>query len=160
VFGYFVREPQHYGVAEFDKNGRVLSLEEKPAKPKSHCAVTGLYFYDNQVLDIAANLRPSPRGELEITDVNAEYLRRNQLRLELLGRGFAWLDAGTHASLLEAASFIATIEERQGLKVCAPEEIAYRMGYIDAEQLLRLADGMGSSPYAGYLRLVVSDLAR
>ena len=139
IFGYYVRDPERYGVVEFEEGGRAVGLEEKPKIPRSHYAVTGLYFYDNQVLDIAANLEPSPRGELEITDVNVEYLRRDQLRVEIMGRGMAWLDTGTHDSLLQAADFVKTIEERQGLKVACPEEIAYRMGYIDAEQLVRLA---------------------
>jgi glucose-1-phosphate thymidylyltransferase len=154
VFGYYVKDPQRYGVAELDAEGRVVSLEEKPAHPRSNYAVTGLYFYDNQVLDIAAALRPSARGELEITDVNLEYLRHGQLRMELLGRGIAWLDTGTHDSLHEASSFIETIEKRQGLKVAAPEEVAFRMRWIDAEQLLHLAEGLGKSAYGEYLREV------
>jgi glucose-1-phosphate thymidylyltransferase len=151
VFGYFVRDPERYGVAEFDVEGRVVSLEEKPSKPKSSYAVTGLYFYDNQVLDIAANLKPSPRGELEITDVNREYLHRGQLRVEKLARGTAWLDTGTHDSLTQASSFVQAVEERQGLMIACLEEIAYRMGYISADDVVRLAKAMGSSSYGQYL---------
>jgi glucose-1-phosphate thymidylyltransferase len=151
VFGYYVKDPERYGVVEFDRDGTVLSIEEKPKRPRSHYAVTGLYFYDNQVLDIAADLTPSERGELEITDVNLEYLDRGQLRVELLGRGAAWLDAGTHESLLQSATFIETIEERQGLKIGCPEEISYRMGYIDADQLERLAHPMRKNSYGQYL---------
>ena len=157
VFGYWVRDPERYGVAEIAKDGKVLSIEEKPTKPKSHYAVTGLYFYDNEVVQIAANLKPSARGEYEITDVNKEYLRRGKLRLEILGRGMAWLDTGTHESLHEASSFIETIEKRQGLKVACPEEIAYRMKYIDAPALEKLADGLGKSSYAQYLREILKD---
>jgi len=151
VFGYYVRDPERYGVVEFDRDGTVLSIEEKPERPRSHYAVTGLYFYDNHVLDIAADLTPSDRGELEITDVNLEYLERDQLRVEVLGRGAAWLDAGTHESLLQSATFIETLELRQGLKIGCPEEIAYRMGYIDAEQLGRLAAPMRKNNYGRYL---------
>jgi len=151
VFGYHVKDPERYGVAEIDREGRVLSLEEKPAVPLSPYAVTGLYFYDNQVLDIARDLRPSPRGEYEITDVNREYLRRGQLRMEILGRGMAWLDTGTHDSLHEASSFIETIEKRQGLKVACPEEVAFRMGFIGEEQLCRLAEPMLKNAYGRYL---------
>ena len=151
VFGYYVKDPERYGVVELDANHRAVSLEEKPEKPKSHYAVTGLYFYDNQVIDIAANLKPSKRGELEITDVNAEYLRRGQLNVELMGRGYAWLDTGTHESLMQASNFIQIIEARQGLKVACPEEIAYRMGYIDAKQLLALAEPMRKNEYGQYL---------
>jgi glucose-1-phosphate thymidylyltransferase len=155
VFGYYVKDPERYGVVEFERGGKVLSIEEKPAKPRSHYAVTGLYFYDNQVLDIARELEPSERGELEITDVNIEYLRRGQLRVEIMGRGMAWLDTGTHESLQQATNFIETIEQRQGLKVSCPEEIAYRMGYIDAEQVRRLAWPMKNNGYGRYLLEIV-----
>jgi glucose-1-phosphate thymidylyltransferase len=151
VFGYAVKDPERYGVVEFDQNGRAVSLEEKPARARSSYAVTGLYFYDNQVLDIAANLKPSARGELEITDVNLEYLHRGQLTVEKLGRGVAWLDTGTHESLLQASQFVQTIEERQGLMICCVEEIAYRMGYIGAEDLRRIAEPMRKNSYGQYL---------
>jgi glucose-1-phosphate thymidylyltransferase len=151
VFGYYVREPERYGVIEFNRDGTVLSIEEKPEKPRSHYAVTGLYFYDNQILDIVASLEPSDRGELEITDVNLEYLYRGQLRVEVMGRGMAWLDAGTHESLLQSANFIETLELRQGLKIGCPEEVAYRKGYIDAGQLERLAYPMSKNEYGRYL---------
>lgn len=151
VFAYRVRDPGRYGVVEFDSQGRALGIEEKPAKPKSFYAVTGLYFYDNQVLDIAASLQPSARGELEITDVNRAYLEAGSLRVDLLGRGIAWLDTGTHESLLQAAMFIEAIETRQGLKVCCPEEIAFRLGYIDAPQLERLAHALAKTGYGAYL---------
>jgi glucose-1-phosphate thymidylyltransferase len=151
VFAYPVLDPERYGVVEFDKEGRAISLEEKPLKPKSRYAVTGIYFYDAQVVGVAEGLKPSSRGELEITDVNRWYLERGQLRTELLGRGMAWLDTGTHDSLLEAAMFIHTIEQRQGLKVACPEEIAYRLGYIDAEQLKALAAKIAKSSYGKYL---------
>jgi len=151
VFGYYVRDPERYGVVEFDGDGTVLSIEEKPEKARSHYAITGLYFYDNDVLDISANLAPSARGELEITDVNVEYLRRGKLSVELMGRGMAWLDSGTHEALLEANTFIETIEKRQGLKICCPEEISYRMGYIDAEQIARLAKPLAKNNYGQYL---------
>jgi glucose-1-phosphate thymidylyltransferase len=151
IFGYYVRDPERYGVAEIDGEGRVLSLEEKPSEPKSNWAVVGLYFYDNQVLDIARDLKPGPRGELEITDVNRTYLERGQLHMEVMGRGMAWLDTGTHESLAQASSFIETIEARTGLKVACPEEIAFRMGYIDAEQLQRLAKPMEKTGYGQYL---------
>ncbi|MDI3262606.1 MAG: glucose-1-phosphate thymidylyltransferase RfbA [Fulvimonas sp.] len=155
VFGYWVKDPERYGVAEFDAAGRVVGLEEKPAQPKSHYAVTGLYFYDARVCDFAAALTPSPRGELEITDLNRRYLDDGSLHLERLGRGYAWLDTGTHESLMEAGNFIQTIENRQGLKVCCPEEIAYQHGWIDAEQLLRLAAPLGKTGYGAYLRTLV-----
>ena len=151
VFGYYVRDPERYGVVEFDGDGTVLSIEEKPERARSHYAITGLYFYDNDVLDIAAGLAPSARGELEITDVNVEYLRRGKLSVELMGRGMAWLDSGTHEALLEANTFIETIEKRQGLKVSCPEEISYRMGYIDTEQVARLAKPLAKNNYGQYL---------
>jgi len=151
VFAYRVRDPERYGVVEFDPQGRALSIEEKPVRPRSHYAVTGLYYYDNDVVAIAASLWPSARGELEITDVNRAYLERGTLRVELLGRGVAWLDTGTHESLLRAAMFIETLESRQGLKVCCPEEIAFRCGYIDAAQLERLARPLTRSGYGEYL---------
>jgi glucose-1-phosphate thymidylyltransferase len=151
VFGYHVRDPERFGVAEVDASGRVLSLEEKPALPRSNWAVTGLYVYDNDVLDIARAVRPSPRGEVEITDVNRMYLRRGNLRIQLLSRGIAWLDTGTPQALHAASSFIETIETRQGLKVACPEEIAWRMGFIDTEQLLALCQRMGGTDYASYL---------
>jgi glucose-1-phosphate thymidylyltransferase len=158
VFAYWVRDPERYGVVEFGDEGRAVGLEEKPAKPRSPYAVTGLYFYDNQVLDIAAQLRPSARGELEITDVNAAYLRRGQLHVEKLGRGIAWLDTGTHEALLQASTFIQTIEERQGLMVACVEEIAYRMGYITAGDVLRIARPMQNNSYGQYLlRLIESE---
>ena len=156
VFGYWVRDPQRYGVAEFDATDRVIGLEEKPVEPKSNYAVTGLYFYDARVCDFAAALRPSPRGELEITDLNRCYLDDGALMLERLGRGYAWLDTGTHESLIEAANYIETIENRQGLKVCCPEEIAFLNGWIDAEQVLRLATPLAKSGYGQYLRALVA----
>jgi glucose-1-phosphate thymidylyltransferase len=157
VFGYQVRDPERYGVVGFDADGRPTSLEEKPAKPKSAFAVTGLYFYDNQVVDIAARLKPSARGELEITDVNRTYLERGQLQVEKLGRGIAWLDTGTHEALMQAANYIQAIEDRQGLMVACIEEIAYRMGYIDAASVLTLARAMESSTYGQYLLRLVED---
>jgi glucose-1-phosphate thymidylyltransferase len=156
IFGYYVKDPERYGVAEFDSSGTVVGIEEKPAEPKSNYAVTGLYFYDNQVLDFAANLKPSKRGELEITDVNKEYLRRGGLRMELLGRGTAWLDTGTHEALQQASNFIQIIEQRQGLKVACLEEIAYRMRFIDADQLQRLAAAL-KNEYGQYLRDLLDD---
>ena len=157
VFAYYVSDPRRYGVVEFDAHNRVLSIEEKPAAPRSHYAVTGLYFYDNQVIDIAAALKPSRRGELEITDVNVHYMRQGELRVELLGRGVAWLDTGTPDALLQASTFVATIEERQGLKVGAIEEVAYRMGYVDAAQIERLASSFRGNPYADYLLAMIRD---
>jgi len=151
VFGYYVKDPERYGIVEFNGQGEAISIEEKPQKPKSNYAVTGLYFYDNDVVDIAKGLKPSPRGELEITDVNREYLRRGKLKVELLGRGMAWLDTGTHESLLEASNFIATIEHRQGLKVACLEEIAYKKGYISREQLVQLANPLLKNQYGQYL---------
>jgi glucose-1-phosphate thymidylyltransferase len=151
VFSYWVTDPQRYGVVEFDETGKAVNIEEKPARPRSHYAVTGLYFYDNRVVDVAARLRPSARGELEITDVNKWYLRQGQLRVETLGRGFAWLDTGTPASLLQAANFIETLEQRQGLKVACPEEIAYRLGLISATDVARLAEPLRKSGYGQYL---------
>jgi glucose-1-phosphate thymidylyltransferase len=155
VFGYWVRDPERYGVAEFDSTGRVVGLEEKPAKPKSNYAVTGLYFYDHRACDYAAELKPSPRGELEITDLNRRYLEDGSLQLEQLGRGFAWLDTGTHDSLAEAGNYIQTIENRQGLKVCCPEEIAFMNGWIDAEQVLHLAAPLAKTGYGQYLQHMV-----
>ncbi len=151
VFGYWVQDPEHYGVAEFDGEGRVVGLEEKPARPKSHYAITGLYFYDNQVVDIAQGLAPSARGELEITDVNKAYLAMNRLHLEKMGRGYTWLDTGSHPSLLAAANFIETLQERQGLMICCPEEIAFHAGRIDAGDLRRLAGPLGKNSYGRYL---------
>jgi glucose-1-phosphate thymidylyltransferase len=157
VFGYYVRDPERYGVVEFDGEGRVLSIEEKPETPRSHYAVTGLYFYDNRVVEVAENLEPSARGELEITDVNVDYLNRGELRVEIMGRGMAWLDAGTHESLQQAGNFIETIEQRQGLKIGSPEEISYRKGYIDAGQLEALAAPMKKNDYGRYLLELLKD---
>lgn len=157
VFAYHVHDPERYGVVEFDADRNALSIEEKPKAPKSNYAVTGLYFYDNQVCDIAAGIQPSARGELEITDVNNVYLQQDQLKVELMGRGMAWLDTGTHESLLDASQFIATIEKRQGLKVACPEEIAYRKGYIDAVQLAKLAEPLKKNNYGQYLLQILED---
>ena len=157
VFGYYVRDPQRYGVVEFNSNGQVLSLEEKPKKPRSNYAITGLYFYDNTVIEKAKSLKPSARGELEITDLNKLYLEENKLRVKVLGRGLAWLDTGTHDSLLEASNFIATLEKRQGLKASCIEEIAYKRGYIDKVQLLKLAEPMKNSQYGEYLINLTQD---
>jgi len=151
IFGYMVKDPERYGVVDFDSNGIVTSIEEKPQKPKSNYAVPGLYFYDNDVITIAKNLNPSARGELEITDVNLEYLRRGQLKVQLLGRGYAWLDTGTHEALQQAASYVQAIQERQGLKIACVEEIAYRMGYISSDQLKKLAENMLQNDYGQYL---------
>ncbi len=155
VFGYWVKDPERYGVIEFDNDGTALSIEEKPKQPKSNYAVPGLYFYDNNVVNIAKSLKPSERGELEITDVNMEYLRQGNLKVELIGRGTAWLDTGTPESMLEAASFIATIEKRQGLKIACLEEIAYRMGYIDQNQMVQIINKLPNSQYRDYLMMVL-----
>jgi glucose-1-phosphate thymidylyltransferase len=157
VFAYHVHDPERYGVVEFDAGRNAISIEEKPLQPKSNYAVTGLYFYDNKVCDIAASIKPSPRGELEITDVNRVYLEQNRLKVEVMGRGMAWLDTGTHDSLLEAGQFIATIEKRQGLKVACPEEIAYRKGYIDAAQVRKLAEPLKKNNYGKYLLQILED---
>ncbi len=155
VFGYWVKDPERYGVASFNADGKVVGLEEKPKKPQSHWAVTGIYFYDETVCELARSLTPSPRGELEITDLNALYLRQDKLHLERMGRGIAWLDTGTHESLMQASQFIQTIEQRQGLKICCPEEVAYARGWIDAEQLARLADQYKNNGYGAYLKQVL-----
>ena len=157
VFAYHVHDPERYGVAEFDPSGKVLSLEEKPKQPKSNYAVTGLYFYDNQVVDLAKGLKPSSRGELEITDLNRLYLEQGQLNVEIMGRGYAWLDTGTHDSLLEASQFIATLEKRQGLKVACPEELAYRQGWIDAAKLEQLAQPMLKNSYGQYIKNIANE---
>jgi glucose-1-phosphate thymidylyltransferase len=160
VFAYHVQDPDRYGVAEFDTQGRVLSIEEKPVKPKSNYAVTGLYFYDQQVVELAKSLKPSPRGELEITDLNRLYLQQNNLHIETMGRGYAWLDTGTHDSLLEASQFIATLERRQGLKVASPEEVAYRSGWITSSQLEKLAAPLLKNGYGQYLMGLLKESAR
>jgi glucose-1-phosphate thymidylyltransferase len=157
IFGYRVKDPERYGVVSFDANGIATDLEEKPEKPKSNYAVTGLYFYDNDVIEIAKTIKPSPRGEFEITDVNRVYLARGDLNVELMGRGFAWLDTGTHASLLSAANYMQVIEERQGLKIACPEEIAYRKGFINAEQLAKLASPLEKNGYGQYLMEILKD---
>ena len=151
LFGYYVRDPERYGVVQFDDQGRAVDIEEKPTKAKSHYAVTGLYFYDADVVDIARSVKPSARGELEITDINRAYLQRGDLQVELMGRGYAWLDTGTHDALLEAGNFVRTVQERQGLQICCPEEIAYRQGWIGAEQVARLAEPLRKSRYGQYL---------
>jgi glucose-1-phosphate thymidylyltransferase len=155
IFGYYVNDPKRYGVVEFDEKGNVLSLEEKPEAPKSRYAVTGLYFYENGVIEVAKSMKPSQRGELEITDVNKEFLKKGKLRVELMGRGYAWLDTGTHGSLLEAGEFVATIEKRQGLKIACLEEIAYKLGYIDKMQLLKLAQPLNHNEYGKYLLRII-----
>jgi glucose-1-phosphate thymidylyltransferase len=158
IFAYHVKDPERYGVVEFDGAGRAKSIEEKPDTPKSSYAVVGLYFYDNSVVELARALEPSPRGEIEITDLNRKYLERGTLSVQTLGRGIAWLDTGTHDALLAASNFVAVVEERQGLKIGSPEEAAYRMRFIDEDRLLKLADGLGSSAYAGYLRSLLDEL--
>lgn len=158
VFAYYVNDPERYGIVEFDKANRALSIEEKPKVPRSNWAVTGLYFYDEQVVDIAANLKPSARGELEITDVNKAYLERDQLHVEMMGRGYAWLDTGTHDSLVDAATFVRTIEKRQGLRIASPEEIAFNQGLIDADALLKLGQKLGKSDYGQYLMRIANEI--
>jgi glucose-1-phosphate thymidylyltransferase len=158
IFAYHVTDPERYGVVEFDKEYKAISIEEKPLKPRSNYAVTGLYFYDNQVCDIAASIKPSARGELEITDVNRAYLNQNTLSVEIMGRGFAWLDTGTHDSLLDAAGFIATLQKRQGLMVACPEEIAYRQGWINAEAVQKVADQLKKNSYGQYLIKILNEL--
>ncbi len=160
VFGYHVNDPERYGVVEFDENGRAITIEEKPDKPRSNYAVTGLYFYDNRVVDFAHSIKPSARGELEITDVNRLYMEQSALNVEIMGRGFAWLDTGTHESLLEAAQFTHVLEKRQGYKICCPEEIAWNLGYIDDQQLISLAEPMEKSGYGRYLMDLVNKSAR
>jgi glucose-1-phosphate thymidylyltransferase len=155
IYGYYVQDPERYGVVEFDAEGKVLSIEEKPAKPKSNYAVVGLYYYDNDVIEIAKSIKPSARGEIEITDVNKTYLKRGTLSVQLMGRGFAWLDTGTHDSLVDATLFVKTIEDRQGLKIACIEEIAYRMGYIDADQLSQIAEPLQKSGYGDYLLTIL-----
>jgi glucose-1-phosphate thymidylyltransferase len=157
VFAYWVKDPEHYGVVEFDSEGRAKSIEEKPKAPKSNYAVTGLYFYDNQVVEIASELKPSPRGELEITDINKVYLQNKQLRVEKMGRGYTWLDTGTHESLLQASNFVETVEQRQGLMISCPEEIAYRMGFINVDQVVKLAEITKSNYYGQYLLNLVKE---
>jgi glucose-1-phosphate thymidylyltransferase len=157
IFGYLVKDPERYGVVEFDSTGKVIGIEEKPQRPRSNYAVPGLYIYDNQVVDIAADLKPSARGELEITDVNMVYLRRGQLKVELLGRGFAWLDTGTHEAMQQAASYVQAIQERQGLKIACLEEIAYRLGYISGEDVKRLARDMAKNDYGKYLMAIIAE---
>jgi glucose-1-phosphate thymidylyltransferase len=157
IFAYAVRDPERYGVVEFAQDGKVISLEEKPKQPKSHYAVPGIYFYDGQVVEMAANMQPSARGELEITDLNQLYLQRGQLNVQVLGRGVAWLDAGTHESLLQSASFVQAVQERQGMMICCPEEVALQMGYIDAVQLRKLAASMSDNQYASYLRRLAEE---
>ncbi len=158
IFGYLVKDPERYGVVEFESSGNVIGIEEKPKKPKSNYAVPGLYFYDNKVIEIAKSLKPSERGELEITDVNLAYLRQNKLKVELLGRGYAWLDTGTHEALQQAASYVQAIQERQGLKIACVEELAYRLGYITADQLANLAEGMMQNDYGQYLLEIANDV--
>jgi glucose-1-phosphate thymidylyltransferase len=158
IFGYPVKDPQRYGVVEFDASGNVTGIEEKPQQPKSHYAVPGLYFYDNQVIEVAKNLKPSKRGELEITDVNMSYLRQQRLKVELLGRGYAWLDTGTHEALQQAASYVQAIQERQGIKIACVEELAYRLGYIGKDQLEKLANDMTQNEYGRYLLDIANDV--
>ncbi|HOL89086.1 MAG TPA: glucose-1-phosphate thymidylyltransferase RfbA [Anaerohalosphaeraceae bacterium] len=158
IFGYWVKDPERYGVIEFDRNGRVLGIEEKPQKPKSHYAAVGLYFYDSQVTELAAQIRPSARGELEITDLNNLYLKQNRLQVRLLGRGVAWLDTGTMEAMIQASVFVQTVQQRQGLMICCPEEIAYRQGWIDAEQVLRLAEPLKKNHYGDYLKQMIEEI--